>query len=145
MSDNHAYVTLTLTQPWASLVALGKKHVETRSWSTNYRGPLAIHAAKGWTEDDRIYAAGLARRGVLPRADLPRGCVIGLARLVDVVPTMIAFGLPQWSEDEAEFGDFSDGRFAWVLDDVVELVKPQPARGSLGLWKWMPSTVLNEV
>jgi hypothetical protein len=37
---------LTLWQPWASLVALGVKSIETRSWSTSYRGPLAIHASK---------------------------------------------------------------------------------------------------
>lgn len=37
---------LTLHQPWASLVAVGRKRIETRSWSTSYRGPLAIHAAK---------------------------------------------------------------------------------------------------
>lgn len=37
---------LTLWQPWASLIALGVKTIETRGWSTNYRGPLAIHAAK---------------------------------------------------------------------------------------------------
>ena len=39
---------LTLTQPWASLVAIGAKRIETRSWSTPYRGLLAIHAAKGF-------------------------------------------------------------------------------------------------
>src|SRR5258708_5270609 len=37
---------LTLWQPWASLIAVGAKTIETRSWSTSYRGPLAIHAAK---------------------------------------------------------------------------------------------------
>lgn len=37
---------ITLWQPWASAVALGSKTIETRHWSTNYRGPLAIHAAK---------------------------------------------------------------------------------------------------
>ena len=45
---------LTLTQPWATLVAIGAKRIETRSWSTKYRGPLAIHAAKGfpaWAKD----------------------------------------------------------------------------------------------
>lgn len=42
---------LTLTQPWASLVALGAKKIETRSWKTAYRGPLAIHAAKGFPKD----------------------------------------------------------------------------------------------
>jgi hypothetical protein len=38
---------LTLTQPWATLIAIGAKRIETRSWSTSYRGPIAIHAAKG--------------------------------------------------------------------------------------------------
>lgn len=41
------YKILTLSQPYASLVALGAKRIETRSWRTSYRGPLAIHAAKG--------------------------------------------------------------------------------------------------
>lgn len=44
---------LTLTQPWATLVAIGAKRIETRSWSTSYRGPLAIHAGKKWTREDR--------------------------------------------------------------------------------------------
>jgi hypothetical protein len=35
---------LTLTQPWATLVAVGAKQVETRNWSTRYRGRLAIHS-----------------------------------------------------------------------------------------------------
>lgn len=37
---------ITLWQPWASLIAIGAKKYETRSWKTNYRGPIAIHAAK---------------------------------------------------------------------------------------------------
>lgn len=36
---------LTLHQPWASLVAWGVKHYETRPRPLSYRGPLAIHAA----------------------------------------------------------------------------------------------------
>jgi hypothetical protein len=38
---------LSLTQPWATLVAIGAKQIETRSWRTSYTGPLAIHAAQG--------------------------------------------------------------------------------------------------
>jgi activating signal cointegrator 1 len=47
---------ITLTQPWATLVAIGAKRIETRSWPTNYRGPLAIHAAKGfpkWAKENQ--------------------------------------------------------------------------------------------
>ena len=39
--------TLTIAQPWATLVAIGAKQIETRSWQTNYRGDIAIHAGKG--------------------------------------------------------------------------------------------------
>ena len=41
-----AMKALTMTQPWATLVALGENTIETRSWSTSYRGPLAIHSAR---------------------------------------------------------------------------------------------------
>lgn len=37
---------LSLWQPWATLIANGAKQIETRSWSTSYRGPILIHAAK---------------------------------------------------------------------------------------------------
>lgn len=37
---------ITLWEPWASLIAVGAKMIETRSWNTNYRGRIAIHAAK---------------------------------------------------------------------------------------------------
>jgi len=36
---------ITIWQPWASLIAIGEKQYETRSWKTDYRGPIAIHAA----------------------------------------------------------------------------------------------------
>ncbi len=39
--------TLSLLQPWATLVVMGVKQIETRSWRTDYRGPLLIHASKG--------------------------------------------------------------------------------------------------
>ncbi len=38
---------ISLWQPWASLIMTGAKTFETRSWLTNYRGPLVICAAKG--------------------------------------------------------------------------------------------------
>lgn len=49
---------LTLHQPWASLIALGVKTIETRSWSTSYRGPLAIHAAATMPSYDKRYVPG---------------------------------------------------------------------------------------
>ena len=87
--------TITLTQPWATLIAVGAKRIETRSWSTGYRGPIAIHAAKGladMSEQDLaelvayepfFTALGPARKvdagGLL--TDLPRGKVVAIAQL----------------------------------------------------------------
>ena len=83
----HARVkALTMTQPWASLVAIGENTIETRSWSTRYRGPLAIHAAKGFPADARAlcqrqsYRAVLVRHGYASADDLPLGCVLAVAR-----------------------------------------------------------------
>lgn len=94
--------TLTLHQPWASLVALGVKSIETRSWSTRYRGPLAIHAGKGWgpicpdggacTHDCtgrcyRLSCCGpLSVTGWDSWPDFPSGAVVATCTLADVVP-----------------------------------------------------------
>lgn len=44
---------ISLLQPWATLAVIGQKKIETRSWSTKYRGPLLIHASKRW--DNNLY------------------------------------------------------------------------------------------
>ena len=126
---------LTLTQPWASLVILGVKRVETRSWRTSYEGPLAIHAAKGWTRDDVDFAFDLAARDILPllpSIELPRGAVLGTVVFTGYRPT----GGMRPSGIEHLLGDFTLGRFAWCLTLPREFAEPIPARGALGLWEW---------
>jgi hypothetical protein len=39
--------TITILQPYASLIACGTKKIETRSWTTKYQGPITIHAGQG--------------------------------------------------------------------------------------------------
>jgi hypothetical protein len=124
---------LSLTQPWASLVALGHKRVETRSWPTRYRGLLAIHASKGfpgWAQD---FAAEERAPGRVP-ARLPLGAVLCVVQLCSVVPTEEAEG--RVSGLERHLGDYSPGRYAWMLRLVEVFDEPVPARGSLGLWDW---------
>lgn len=140
---------LTLTQPWAALVALGIKRVETRSWSTRYRGPLLIHAASTWTAPDRLFAERLAERGLLPERwqgplDLSRppdgGCLVAHCVLDVVVPATPADIARLVLEHdlapvERELGDYFEGRWLWLLDSVVAIAKPIPWRGRLGLWE----------
>ncbi len=79
---------ITLWQPWASLLACGAKIYETRSWATNYRGPIAIHAAAKHPYHcigGMIGEATDAMVNVLsPIAlnALPLGCIIATAELV---------------------------------------------------------------
>lgn len=135
---------LSLTQPWATLVAIGEKVIETRSWFTYYRGPLLIHAASAFptaAKDlllDRRFHQVLARAGYVFPEDLPRGAIIAVGRLVDVrqmtQDTWPSRFEAAAREHEAAYGDYQAGRFAWLLDDVRPLPAPIPCRGALGLW-----------
>lgn len=208
--------TLTIRQPWASLIAAGVKTIETRSWSTRYRGPLAIHAAEATPSVDSPHGRFgvfciLGKRTDLvkhvepcdcdldneetgercmansdwthtvfaddlsewPRVvtDLPLGAVVATCTLADVVPIVerewcedgfigtrhdvaavlptdhpYAPGLHLWfgghydgdSSDQLPFGDFTPGRYAWLLTDITPLAEPIPAKGRQGLWEPTP-------
>lgn len=121
---------ITLHEPWASLVAHGLKRVETRSWSTSHRGPLAIHAAVKWDRGQREAWALWAREyPQLGPAELaPRGAVVARARLVEV-RLMTADLIEEQTALELSAGDWQPGRFAWVLEDVERLAVPVPVDG----------------
>ena len=135
---------LTVIQPWATLIAIKAKTVETRSWRTDYRGDLAIHAAKGWKKENvrlammsEPFKTALKDAGYPLFSLLPRGCIVATATLVDC---WITDGGIQWGNRnaflETAFGDFSPGRYAWVLENIHPLPKSIPAKGALGLWGW---------
>lgn len=170
---------ITLTQPYATLIAIGAKKIETRSWSTSHRGLLAIHAAQGlgpvggkrgykrlcFTEPF-LSVLSLARQN---RSDtfylvdyfmsLPRGAIVATCTLIDCVPThnpavVNEPGKPWFTgarkgvgqhyyevpppkdSNEYAFGDYTPGRYAWLLADVRALPEPIPAKGALGLWNY---------
>lgn len=129
---------LTLTQPWATLVAIGAKRVETRSWRTDYRGELGIHAAKGfpaWARELSYvepFASALRAAGITMATQLPRSAIVGVVQVINCTDTERA--RTYLSEQELAFGDFSDGRFAWMTVGVRRLATPIPCSGHLGLW-----------
>ena len=133
-----AVKALTLTQPWATLVITGRKRFETRSWRTDYRGQLAIHAAKGMPG----WAAEVAREFGLDPTTLPRGVVLGTAYLTATSRTEEVREALRWADDHLELaaGDYDDDRWAWQFVMPLALAKPIPARGALGLWEWSPWT-----
>jgi hypothetical protein len=123
---------LTLTQPWASAIALGYKHVETRSWQTAYRGPIAIHAAKGFPSWAKDFARTERGCGRYPDGSIPLSAVVATANLVRIERTENV--ADELSGLERLYGDYSWGRFAWFLEDVRALPEPIGCRGALGLW-----------
>jgi hypothetical protein len=152
---------LTLTQPYATLVMLGVKEIETRGWSTTLRGRIAIHAGKGLgpvggerglvelLQDQQINLALSWRLGTSDPAELvellPRGVVLGDVELYDSVALTMQGRrgcyyqrhLGVWarvSERETAFGNFAAGRFGFRLRYPQQLETPIRARGFQKFW-----------
>lgn len=132
-----------MTQPWATEVALGHKRVETRTWrATCMVGcELAIHAALGVPRFALEFAREENLIGRIPEK-LPLGVVVATATVERFVRTEEAEGLV--SGLERHLGDYTWGRWAWFLKDVVALPEPVPCKGALGLWT-LPSEVEERV
>lgn len=132
---------ITLWQPWATLVAIGAKEYETRSWKTSYRGPLAIHAALttkhiNLARQNESMQTALLDAGYLITEQIPFGAVIAVVELVDCFPVEQIWH--QLSEEEADFGDYGAGRYAWELRLIREVKPYVPVRGRQGIWHWRP-------
>ncbi len=116
------YKALSLWQPHAQAIALGIKPFETRGWKTDYRGPLAIHAAKRpFREKDYgfIYfteAAAQLKRAGCPVWALDYGKVLCVVDVVDCVPVGTLRGRIGGAEFWGDFRDVGDdGKSRWAL------------------------------
>ena len=135
---------LTIIQPWATLIAVAAKKIETRSWKTNYRGEIYIHAGK---KIDRDFCYQDISKKVLnmhgyTTENLPTGVIIAKAKLVDCAKVVaskegsaILEGDKQYIVGNYEFyfGNYEVGRYGWILQDI-ELINPIPAKGQLSIW-----------
>jgi hypothetical protein len=122
---------ISLWQPWASAVALGVKRVETRHWSTNYTGPLVIHAAKRWTRAEREFAQIEHTLGRLPPR-LPLGALVATCTLMGCRLTQDVSH--QLGSIERMYGNYDAGRFAWFLTDIKPFSEPIPWKGAQGFF-----------
>lgn len=148
---------ISLWQPWATLIATGAKQIETRSWATSYRGPIAIHAAKRKVkrelielarDDSYIAALGVKRSETYPVFnELPLGAIVAIAELVDCKPVeQFAWehiGIDRGGWCERDLGNYDRGRFGWVLSNV-RAITPIPWRGEQGIFN-VPDSVLEVV
>lgn len=128
---------LTISQPFASMIASGEKWIENRHWSTSYRGSLAIHAGKGTQYLDRHELK-----------EFPTGVVIAIAKLVacysieqiqandsDSTKRKLRIDGSIWNWSEAARHEHAEGPFCWILQDI-QAIDPIPCRGAQGLRDW---------
>jgi len=95
---------LSIQQPWAWAILHAGKDCENRTWRSSFRGPLLIHASKTISPGGYLAVKDLCP-GVPAVEELPRGGIVGQARLVDVVQD---YSSP-WAEP---------GGYHWILVDV---------------------------
>jgi len=127
---------LSIRPAWAWMIVYLQaphwKDVENRTWTTNFRGPLLIHASQGLTHDEYEDACALAlSAGQIDRSQLPefheieliRGRLIGAARLSNVVPP--GTEVSPWHGSDS---------YGWQLSDRVAFT-PRPLGGKLKLFE----------
>jgi hypothetical protein len=99
---------ISVKQPWANLIASGEKTIETRAWSTEYRGDLLIVSSKM----PSIESAGYA---------------LAIVELVDCRPMSVL------DEPDARCRIYP-GAISWVLRNIRG-IKPVAVRGHLGIFE----------
>ena len=137
---------ITIWQPWAELIILGFKKIETRSWETNYRGRIAIHAGKFHRMPHEVYTdiaeaigitseeywdswLGQAERGI----GVQFGAIIGSAKLVDVCHFWRLNG--HLTAREQALGNFGPDRYGWIMENPIRCDPPIAMKGRQGLWE----------
>lgn len=122
---------LTIKQPWASLIMECGKDVENRSWSTSFRGRVAIHSSKKPDPREWIDAVELARHaGVVVPKDPPNGCVLRTVEIYDCVK----------SSDSPWFM----GEYGFLLREPRILTTPIHCKGELGFWQ-LPDEIAEQI
>lgn len=132
----------TVYQPFAFAIVAGIKPHETRPRRTNIRGRVAVHAGmkeidavlKRCSEEYREKIIQLQHESPFIDNVLYRGGIIGTVEIVGCVP--VEEVVNRLTERERLLGDYSPGRFAWVLKDPIMFDEPIPARGQQGWWEW---------
>lgn len=118
---------LTLKQPWATLVAEGIKKYEFRTWKTNYRGKVLIHAGAGVEKKE------LARFKDL-NLEYPSKRIIGEAEIEDCLELDDNLNKKIINENNIAYGSKYRTGYAWKLKNVKKINIDKEINGKLGLW-----------
>lgn len=138
--ENKVQKALSIKQPWASLIAEGIKDIENRTWKTNFRGRIYIHASSprkfeiALTDDQTHGALPVLEKAF--KGELPFGAIIGEVDIVDCVinhPSIWA----EKSKLSSSWNNFCKNKpiWNWVLANPVMYDEPiLNVKGKLSLW-----------
>ena len=122
---------LTIKQPWASLIMLGYKRFEFRSWQTKYRVDLLIHAGKG------IDKEAMKRLSKYIMQDLPAGKILGKVTLTECIKMSPDFKEMLLKENKDIYTDSTfKENYGWQMEDIEVFDEPIEAKGHLSLWEF---------
>lgn len=121
---------LTIKEPWASLIVNGYKIYEFRSWKTNYRGKILIHAGMSLEKD-------MLKKFEKYNLNCSKGAIIGEAELVDCILIDEDFKRKLLSIDSTVYSKSNHtDTYAWKLENVKKYDTPIYRKGRLGLWNY---------
>ena len=121
---------LTIKQPWASLIINSYKRYEFRSWKTNYRGKILIHAGKLLEKD-------MLNRFKDYNLDIDLGCIVGEAYLEDCILVTKEFQEKLRKIDSIVYARSNhEEMYAWHLTNRKKYKDKIPIKGKLGLWNY---------
>lgn len=126
---------LSIKEPFATLIKDKDKHIETRSWKTTYRGELYIHASLTKYKNESMDNSYID--SLIKDKTLNYGYIICKCNLVDCIKIDKSFQ-EKISKNKKEYklGDYTEGRYAWILEDIEELHVPIKAKGKLNIWEY---------
>ena len=123
---------LSIKEPFATLIKDGTKIYETRSWKTNYRGEIYIHASKTLSKSKNVETAKKYLK-----SEINPGYILCRCELVDCIPMTKEFINHIYKDtNEADFGQYSEERYAWEIKVLEVLPSPIKANGKLGIWNY---------
>ena len=118
---------LTLKQPWATLVAEGIKKYEFRSWKTNYRGKILIHAGTGIDKKELEKFKDL-------NLEFPSKRILAEVEIEDCLELNDELNKKIIAEQNIAYGSKYRTGYAWKLTNVKKINIGKEIKGQLGLW-----------
>ena len=118
---------LSVSQPFAELIILGKKTIELRKWNTNYRGELLIHAPLKIRKED-VKRLKIDKKIVTV-------AIVGKVEIYDVKKYDSQKQVKSDQKFHFASKNFHDRTYGFLLKNAKAFRVPIPVKGQLGLFE----------